>query len=97
MALNETEGLRDALSCYLGADLADDVSDAFLSHLVALTPPSTVVAAAQWGWDDTEVRDQICAQALVVLGVPVPVTPEAAEEFGSAVRAAYTRWSHEHQ
>ena len=89
------------MSCYFGADLAEEVSDAFLRHLVDQTPPSTVGLATEWGWGDTEVRDEVCALAERVLGVPDPERDRtlsdveranAYEKFAVDVRAAYTNW-----
>lgn len=101
----DAQDLRDTLSCYLGADLAEEVSDAFLRHLVDQTPPSTVGLAAEWGWGDTEVRDKTCALAERILGVSDPERDRtlsdseranAYEKFEVDVRAAYTNWCHTH-
>lgn len=106
LAPSDAQDLRDTLSCYFGADLAEEVSDAFLHHLIDQTPPSTVGLAAEWGWGDTEVRDEVCALAERVLGVPDPERDRtlsdseranAYKKFAVDVRAAYTNWHHTHE
>lgn len=86
--LNDMDALRNALSCSLGAYLTNDLSDAFLRHLIDLAPAGTVALAAQWGWDDTETRDEVCATAERVLGLSHAFTPEQA-------RQAYQQWTAE--
>ena len=62
LTVKEVEELRNALSATFGANVAADLSGKFLNHLAGQSSPYMRATASEWGWDDTEVRDDVCGR-----------------------------------
>lgn len=105
------ESLRNALSAVFHADLAcDEFDDRFLNAVAAAQRGYIKGTAAEWGWNDTEVRDAVCATAVELLGLttpeepsrpyrsvftPGPATPQPDEAEWAAYYAAHDRFIEE--
>lgn len=63
MTPDEIDDLRSALSAAFGADRADEFDEQFLAQVVAEQSVTVRSQASEWGWNDTEVREQVCQTA----------------------------------
>lgn len=61
--------------------------------------PGLIGQAAEWGWSDTEVREQLAgllAQALLRRPLPIYGTAAADTSFGDDLRCAHDAWVRTH-
>jgi len=95
LTVKEVEEMRNALSATFGANVADDLGEKFLNHLAEQSSPYMRATASEWGWDDTEVRDDVCGRAERELGAGMDHWTDA-PAAEAEIRSAHTAWLNNH-
>ncbi|WP_327359886.1 hypothetical protein [Streptomyces sp. NBC_01304] len=86
--------MRSALDLLAGEQI-QQLSDAFLQHVLTTAPSGLRGDAMEWGWDDTEVRQQLArhvSQILLGRRWPKPGEGIELESFIGGLMTAHQDW-----